>query len=261
MSALLMVVLVAVTGSDGGRFMVTGADLMAHAERGARGPSPGVAFLMSALVPGAAQVSQGRPWGWALVAADAAVWTGSVAWRAKADDLQREYREFAEAHYVLSNPAYSHDGERGWYEWWQFFRAIDPSFVWADSFYWADIRQAHQQRSDRYYRDIGTMDAYIFGWDDWAPNPVDNSSYWWQDAQGLHFAFTSPHRDRYRALMDQASSRRRWATQMVGVAVLLRAASAIEALRFARAERGLSVTVDWSGVDPVLVVGYRWPWP
>lgn len=226
---------------------------------GAHTPSPGISFLLSALVPGAGQVYQGRPMGWAFVAADAALWGGYLALRHQGHDLEDDYRAFADAHYVLSNPDYGNDAERGWYEWWDFFRTIDPTFVWADTLYWHDIREANRSDRVRYYQDIEASNAYIFGWDDWAPHEFGNGDFWWQDADGLHFAYVSPYRDQYRRMRAKADDRLRWATRLVGVAVVARAATAIEALRSARTARraALSVSVDWTRRDPALVVAWR----
>ncbi|MBN1423778.1 hypothetical protein JXA88_04405, partial [Candidatus Fermentibacteria bacterium] len=247
------------------RFLMRGTDLAitppvvpaaAAAINGQKGsaPSPGLSFLLSALVPGAGQIYQGRSMGWAFVATDAALWAGFAMLRNDGSDMQRSYRRFADEHYELTNPEYGNDAERGWHEWWEFFRIIDPSFIWADSVYWRDIRDAYERDRTRYYQDIEASNAYIFGWEDWAPHEFGNGDYWWQDADGLHFSFVSPLRDEYRGMRAKADSRLRWASRLVGVALLARAATAIEALRSARVVRqeGLAVSVDWSRPEPAL---------
>ncbi|MCU0610852.1 MAG: hypothetical protein MUE60_03570 [Candidatus Eisenbacteria bacterium] len=225
------------------------------------GPSPGISFLLSALVPGAGQIYQGRSAGWAFVAADAAIWGGYAALKADGNGLEDDYRAFTDEHYDLSNPDFSNDAERGWFEWWDFFRTIEPTFVWADTVYWHDIREARERDLVRYYQDVEASNAYIFGWDDWAPNQFGNGDFWWQDADGLHFAYVSPRRDECRRLRAKADSRLRWANRLLGVALVARAATAIEALHDARETReardGLSVSIDWSRQDPAFVVAWR----
>ncbi len=230
-----------------------------------RAPSPGLSFLLSALVPGAGQVSQGRRVGWGFVAADCALWGAYVAMRGEGHDAQRAAYRYADAHFVLTNPDFAHDGERGWYEWWDFFRTIDPRNIWADTLYWHDIRESSTHDRTKYYEDIGASNAYVFGWDDWAPNPFGNEEFWWQDAEGLHFSYVSPHRDEYRRKKARADLWLRRAGRMVGIAVLARAATAVEALRAARVARGtgqggaggLTVSVDWRRSDPAVVVAWR----
>jgi hypothetical protein len=235
---------------------------------GESAPSPGLSFLLSALVPGAGQVYQGRPIGWAFVAADAALWGGYAALKADGHDLEDGYRAFADDHFDLTNPDFSNDAERGWYEWWDFFRTIEPTFVWGDTLYWHDIREARDIDRARYYQDIEASNAYIFGWNDWAPNEFGNADFWWQDADGLHVAYVSPHRDEYRRMRAKADSRLRWASRLVGVALAARVATAIEALHNAREQRadvadaaqsprGMSVSIDWARSDPALVVAWR----
>jgi len=235
---------------------------------GERTPSPGISFLLSALVPGAGQIYQGRSVGWAFVAADAAVWGGFAALRADGRDLEGAYRAFADEHFDLTNPDFANDAERGWYEWWDFFRTIEPTFIYADTLYWHDIREARESDRVRYYQDIEASNAYILGWDDWAPDEFGNEEYWWQDAEGLHVAYVSPRRDEYRRMRAKADSRLKWASRLVGVALVARVATAVEALHAARAERaqsgdaaresrGLSLAVDWARPDPALVVAWR----
>lgn len=273
MKRMMIVLLFALSSGVSGdetRFLLRGTDLAITTPAQAAGsatvdggggcaPSPGLSFLLSAAVPGAGQIYQGRPLGWAFIATDAALWAGYAVLRGDGRDLQRDYRRFADEHYDLTNPDYRNDAERGWHEWWEFFRAIDPAFLWADSVYWRDISDAYGSDRARYYQDIEASNAYIFGWEDWAPSEFGNGDYWWQDANGLHFNFASPLRDEYRKLRTKADGRLRWASRLVGVAIMTRAVTAIDALRSARAARqdGLSLVIDWSCPDPALMVTWR----
>jgi hypothetical protein len=227
------------------------------------GPSPGKSFLLSALVPGAGQLYQGRKVGWALMAVDAALWAGYIATHAKGNDLVSEYRAFADENYVLTNPDYANEGERGWLEWWGFFRAADPNYAWVDSIYWEDIQYDREYAPSSYYQEIDVSDVYIYGWRDWAGDEYANDDFWRFTNEGsLEFTYTSVMRDEYRRKRDDADGYKEWASWCLGGSLLLRAASAIEALRAARryqpatndSEHGLRFEVEWRRRDPVLVL-------
>lgn len=231
--------------------------------RAAQGPSPGKSFLLSALVPGAGQLYQGRKIGWALVVADAALWSGYFASRSKGNDLEDDYRAYADGHYVLTNPDFTNEKERGWLEWWSFFRAVDPAYVWADSIYWEDISYDREYVSSSYYQEIDVSDVYIYGWSDWADSTYNNDHDWRFDNEGhLQFTYNSEYRDEYRHMRDEADRYRKWSGWCIGGALLLRAVSAIEALRSARSyeppvENSVGCVrfdVEWHRSDPALVL-------
>ena len=226
-------------------------------------PSPGKSFLLSALIPGAGQLYQGRKVGWAMVLADAVLWSGYFSSRSKGNELQDEYQAYADAHYVLTNPDFTNEKERGWLEWWSFFRAVDPTYAWADSIYWEDINYDREYAPSSYYQEIDVSDVYIYGWTDWAGNEYNNDEYWRFTNDGhVEFTYRSAMRDEYRRMRDEADGYKKWAGWCIGGALLLRAVSAIEALRSARrlqptwnsSEGRVRLGVEWHRSDPALVL-------
>jgi hypothetical protein len=249
----------------GGR-LVTEDSIAVRESNAVRGPSPGKSFLLSALVPGAGQLYQGRRIGWAFVALDAALWSGYFATHSKGNDLESEYRAYADEHYVLTNPDFTNERERGWLEWWSFFRAADQTYAWADSIYWEDISYDREYAPSSYYQEIDVSDVYIYGWADWADSVYNNDHDWRFDNEGhLEFTYSSAIRDEYRSMRDNADGYRKWAGWCIGGALLLRAATAIEALRSARSYEPpiessggrVRVDVEWHRREPTLVLCWR----
>jgi len=245
----------------GGR-LVTEDTLSVLELENAKTPSPGKSFLLSAAVPGAGQLYQGRKIGWVFLAMDAAIWTGYFMTHSEGKSLEDDYRGFADEHYVLSNPNAGNDGERGWLQWWSFFRQADSEYAFADSIYWQDIEYDSRNSKSSYYQEIDVSDTYIYGWDDWADSEFSNEEYWWWDNEGhLQFTNESEHREKYRKLRGDADSYKKWAGRFLGGALLLRAASAIEALRTARTTgdqqpSSFGLRVDWLRPEPTLVLSW-----
>jgi len=228
-----------------------------------RMPSPGKAFLLSALVPGSGQLYMGQKRGWIYLAADIAAWTGYFIMDSKAQDIEDDYAAFAEEHYTLTNPDFSNDAERGWVEWWDLFGRLDADYTFADSVYLEYIVDDYENARENYYQEIAESNAYIYGWDDWAPDPYGNNDEYWgfdPDAGGLYFNYLSPNRDEFRSMRNEASDKSSWKNRFLGTAVLIRAVSAIDALRSARSRRvykDLHVDVSWRKSEPAITLAWK----
>ncbi len=274
LAAMLCLVFVPLAGADtssvllikGGRILSEESPPGEESTMPHGGPSPGKVFLLSALVPGAGQLTMGQKRGWLFLAADVAVWAGYLSMRGAGKDAEDEYATFAQQHYTLTNPDFTNDAERGWLEWWDLFRRLDPEYMYADSVYWQYIEDDYEHSKSSYYQEIAESNGYIYGWDDWAPDPSGNNDEYWgfdSDSGGLYFNYISEHRDEFRSLRKDASDKMAWASRLVGAAVALRAVSAIDALRSARSAReqgGLQLEVSWHQREPALVLSWKRPW-
>lgn len=156
--------------------------------------SPVRAFLLSAAVPGLGQVMQGSRWGYAHMALDAASWTGWAWYRAQGSDGEDAYRRFADLHY-----------RRGLYqdvvdEIYREYRDGECDPPGSGAFPCAELATYYNLDADtttgHYYEDIGKLDKYIYGWEDWSDADGDGARDYDPVANGVDFgAWGGPETD------------------------------------------------------------------
>ena len=127
---------------------------------------PGVAFLMSAVLPGSGQAAQGRNRAFAYLGIEAISWIAHVSWTDAGNKKEGEYEAYANRHWILatwdslaaeSNPD---------------CQAIPPGVSYADSKTTIEgfLETGNYQH---YYEDIGKLEAYRAGWDDFSCDEPD----------------------------------------------------------------------------------------
>jgi hypothetical protein len=171
---------------------------------------PGVAFLLSALVPGAGQLYNGNRRGYLFLGIEAASWFGRISYLDAADKKEEDYRAFADRHW--SYPRFSDT-------------AGEDGCLWtaeADSF----IQAAREGDPAEYYEEIASEDTYRCGWDDFSEHydPANPDRL-------------SPRRAEYREQREKATQLKDRASLTVAALVLNRIVSAVDAFRVARSRQ------------------------
>ena len=121
--------------------------------------SMGKAIVFSAILPGAGELYSGR-----LIsslfffAAEVTGWYSYASNKSKADEIDIEFRQFADAHF-------SRETYDNWLETYrtEHFGAYPPSYAYVDLP--SDIRV----RNEDYYARIARYDQFLAGWDDYQP--------------------------------------------------------------------------------------------
>ncbi len=192
--------------------------------------SPGLAFLASAILPGAGQLLEGRNRAFAYLGAETMAWIAHFAWLDAGNKKEGEYEAYARRHWDLDRWRATADS---------CLTAIPPGVNRAD----AESTLIHfldEENYQHYYEDIGKLEAYRGGWDDF-PCPADPNAI-----------VISPNRGEYRSMRDDSNSyldKARFATTF---AFLNRVVSAVDAYRTARGARlkiaqGTDLELDFGG--------------
>jgi hypothetical protein len=198
------------------------------------------AMMLSAVLPGLGQMYAGGARGYGVGGAMAALDVFS-AWRyyennKSGNDTKREYRAYARDHYdrdrfdkyardtvaVFSgsddfNPCSEHGSDSP-----ECQAAVDEALPLSG-------------RDDAtFYEQIADEDQYVFGWDDWDPYSTEHhEDYWvgWEPNTSLPAGIphTSPHRDHYRGLKQDADDSYGRADRYAWVMVVGRVVSMIDA--------------------------------
>lgn len=167
--------------------------------------SPPVAGLLSAVVPGSAQILQGQNRGFIYLGIEVASWFAFAALRNASNQAEEDYLEFADRHWG-----------------WQRYETITdcgPGLGPIDFDEESDLlMDLFQNDRDGFYDEIGDQDVYACGWDE----QQNRSSY-----QGM--------RDDANSL----SNASKWAT---GVIVVNHLVSAVDAARSASRRRAAEDT-------------------
>ncbi len=173
-----------------------------------RSMNPGLAFLMSALLPGSSQVYMGSRRGYAYLGIEAAGWFTRTHYLDAGDRRTREFEAFARRHWSLMRYRDSFADDRCLYT-----AANDSVLV----HYWENDRQ-------QYYESIGKYDRYRCGWDDFAEthDPANDRA-------------ESPNRAKYRDMRRQSNDLLDNARLALGFLFLNRVVSGVDAFRMARA--------------------------
>lgn len=182
--------------------------------------------LASAVVPGLGEALTGHLRGYALIAADAALWYGVVDQRQLGDDKEDEYIAWADLHW--SEDRWSDaitDGPGGIYTFDQYF----PEYSTKEDVPLYVTREADERE---YYENAGKWDVFAWGWREyWDPsaNP-DNELY--EPCGGnppcADPDFEPPTRERYLELRGESNDAYRRRDNFKNIALLLRVASFLE---------------------------------
>jgi hypothetical protein len=176
------------------------------------GPSPFVAGLLSAIVPGTGQLVMGQTRGWIYLGVEGAAWFSNWALRDAGNQSEEDYKEFADGHWAWDR--YESESDCG--------EGLGPIDYENER---AALLDAFQNSRDDFYDDIGGLDVYACGW----------------DAQN--------NRSRYEGMRDDADTLFRSARYAVTVAFLNHLVSAIDAAKSAsnrRKAREREMSWDWS---------------
>ena len=190
---------------------------------------PGVAFLLSALVPGAGQLYNGNKRGYAFLGVEAVSWFARLSYLDAGDRKQDDYETFANRHW--SYPRFRDT-------------AGQDGCLWtadADSL----IRAYQAEDPKQYYEEIANTDTYRCGWDDFSEgyDPTSPNAL-------------SPRRADYRKQREKANQLKDRANLAVAGLVLNRLVSAVDAFRVARSRQTeangfrLESRLTGSPVDP-----------
>ncbi len=173
---------------------------------GRRGRSPGLAFLLSAILPGTGQFYLGQNRGFTYLGADAACWFAQISYSRAASDEQNLSHQFAGRHWSLQ----------------RFLASKSDSCYWLPPDSALIVQLAPSQSSD-YFAAIANTDIYRCGWDDF------RTTYDPNDPNG-----PSPNRRTLEDMRSRQSDYEGSARLAVAALVLNRVVSAVDALRSAR---------------------------
>ena len=172
---------------------------------------------LSLLVPGTGEIYLGYYWrGAALVTLEVLAWAGYIKWTQEGDDLETEYRAFADEHWAESkwiddHNAWGHVGDTGP----RTFARLDS--IGRDFSYdgWPGYHSHtfKYENQINYYENIGKYDWFISGWSDWDPllNPMETAL-----------------RTEYKAMRKESDDKHDDAQKFIYLSLALRAFSVIE---------------------------------
>lgn len=181
----------------------------------ARRTPPGIAFLMSAAVPGAGQLLQGRNRAFAYMGLEAIAWIAHFAWKDAGNKKEGEYEAYARQHWDLDrwNELASESSDT--------CRALPPGVSYADAKETIEnfLEIGNYQH---FYEDIGKLEAYRAGWDDFECSDP---------------GVISPNRGEYRGMRSDSNDYLNNAKSAITVVFLNRVISAVDAYRTSRGAR------------------------
>lgn len=170
-----------------------------------RAPKPGVAFLMSAILPGVGQLYNGDRRGYLYLGIEAGAWFARYSYLDAGNKREGEYEAFARRHWNLGKYRSSAGGDGCTWS-----ASEDSLILW---FQENDIQQ--------YYEELGKYEKYRCGWDDFSFDPD-------------HPNALSGNRSRYRDMRQQSNDLLNNARLALAVAVVNRVVSGVDAFRSAR---------------------------
>jgi len=168
-------------------------------------------MLLSAVVPGAGEISMGHWWrGLPLVAADVATWVGYAHYNGEGNDLRDQYQLFADQNWNEDRWQDSLTVTRFWDTSAPWNCNCSPPYIPPDE----DLRE--------YYENLGKYEQFFPGWEDW------NRNYDPEDPQSL--------RRIYSDMRIESNNRLDSANRLIGVAALTRVVSVIQSFWLVRRE-------------------------
>jgi hypothetical protein len=214
---------------------LAGAWAPARADEGSKPVrKPGVAFLMSAILPGAGQLYNGDHRGYLYLGIEAAAWFARLSYLDAGNKKENEFEAYADRHWGLS--IYRDSAGSLGSNW---SAANDSLIVWFRG-----------NDSQQYYEEVGKYDKYRSGWDDFA------STYDPGNDRAL-----SPNRAKYKSMRVQSNDLLDNARLALAAAMVNRVVSGVDAYRTARArsrgqaESSLHLETGFTGgTDPMATV-------
>jgi hypothetical protein len=103
-------------------------------------PSPFLAGLMSAVIPGSGQLAQGQKRGWVYLGVEVAAWFSFFAIRSAGSQAEEDFEQYGDSHWD-----------------WDRCPGLDPV-----------------ERDDEFYDNIGREDDYACGWDEQSNRDIYN---------------------------------------------------------------------------------------
>jgi hypothetical protein len=190
---------------------------------------PGLAFLMSAAVPGAGQLAEGRNRAFVYLGLEVLAWVSHFAYLDAGNKKEGEYEAYARRHWDIDD--------------WE-GRALADSCLSAvpagvDFEKMKETLIDHLEAGDlqHYYEDIGKLEAYRAGWDDFVCENPDE---------------LSPNRRTYRSMRADSNDYLEKARFAKTMAFLNRIVSAVDAFRTAK---GAKVSLSQSTTLELQVAG------
>jgi hypothetical protein len=171
--------------------------------------NPGIAFLMSAVLPGSGQIAEGRNRAFAYLGVEALAWIAHFSWLDAGNKKEGEYESYARHHWALDK--------------WDFY-AADSACALPPGVSYADSKETIEgfleaQNYQHYYEDIGKLEAFRAGWDDFdcaQPNSM------------------SANRRHYRGMREDSNNYLDSARNALTVIFLNHVISAVDAYRTAK---------------------------
>ncbi len=247
-----------------------------YLERGETGyRSPGRAFFLSLLVPGAGELYAGSKRGLGFLGLEVLSWTGYLNYDKKGKDERASYEAFADLHYTRTRYKDVVNEICGKY------LEADPDWPCATCEYGhcaedlgpgegysenqCEMVRGHfilpEENGQHYYEDLGKYDKYIFGWDDWygAYEPKRDLISWEEWKPGVPWptmaepydqiiGMTSANREEYREMRRKSNDYLDRATYFTWFVLINHVASALDAAFCAR-NHNRQLAGNPSGID------------
>jgi hypothetical protein len=203
--------------SDSGRSAFLAAAAMTAPERGtdrAGDVPPALAFLMSAALPGTGQLAEGRNRAFIYLGLEAVSWVAHFSWNDAGNNKEKEYQAYARQHWTVGTYAANAGPDRPD----SCANALPSGLSYDDQL--ATLQGFIDSKNwQHYYEDIGKLEAYRAGWDDYdCATPAQ----------------MSPDRVEYRSMRATSNDYLNKARLALTVAFLNRVVSAVDAYRTAR---------------------------
>jgi len=174
------------------------------------GQRPGLAFLLSAALPGAGQLYNGNRRGYLYMGLELGAWFVRTSYIDAGNKKEGDSETYARRHWSYDR-FFESRGDDGC-----LFTAEGDSL----------IREYAANDIEQFYTELDRTDTYRCGWDDFAES-------YDPDNPGV----LSPRRDEYRKRIDKSNSLKSRADFALGLIVVNRVVSAVDAFRVARSRQ------------------------
>lgn len=190
-----------------------------RAEEGKK--SPGVAFALSLLVPGAGELYAGGSKWWAggFLATEAITWTQFFRWRSKGNDLKEDFRNYADQNW----------DEARYRAWQDYNQSAGEPFQENETLPCKDGStdpSCEKHDTQQYYELIGKYDQFVFGWGDTQGVPITT----------FNPEVDSDMRGGYETQRNESNKYLKRSSVISGLAVVTRIVSAIHASAVVRGQ-------------------------
>ncbi len=178
--------------------------------------APGLAFLLSAAIPGTGQIAEGRNRAFAYLGAEALAWIAHFSWKDAGNKKEGEYEAYARSHWDLERWKERASGDVDTCQ-----NALPAGVNYATELETIE-RFLAEGNYQHYYEDIGKLETFRGGWDDYVCAQPDAMS---------------PNRGAYRGMREDSNDFLQKARYATTFAFLNRVVSAVDAYRTARGAR------------------------